>query len=80
MSGCSVIPDGSILMTATSVASSWPSTVALRVVPSWNLTVIECAPFTTCAAVTMWPSLSTTKPVPLPLSTEMSTTPGAALA
>ena len=44
-------------MTATSVASSLPSTVAVRVVPSSNLTVIEVAPSTTWAAVTMWPCL-----------------------
>ncbi len=36
-----------------SVASSLPSTVAVRVVPSWNLTEIELAPSTTWAAVTM---------------------------
>ena len=64
-SGCSVRPEGSTVMTATSVASSWPSTVALRVVPSWNFTVTDVAPSTTWAAVTMWPLPSTTKPVPL---------------
>ena len=52
-------------MTAMSVASSLPSTVAVRVVPSWSLTVTELAPSTTCAAVTMWPFVSTTKPVPV---------------
>src|SRR4051812_11953374 len=52
-------------MTATSVASSLPSSLAVRVVPSWKVTVIEDAPSTTWAAVAMLPSLSTTKPVPV---------------
>src|SRR3954463_3434483 len=64
-SGCRVRPDGSTERTATSVASSVPSTLAVRVVPSWNFTLIEEAPSTTCAAVTMWPFPSTTKPVPV---------------
>ena len=51
--------------TATSVASSVPSTLAVRVVPSWNFTLIEEAPCTTCAAVTMCPLPSTTNPVPV---------------
>ncbi len=51
--------------TATSVALSLPSSVALRVVPSWKVTVIEDAPSTTWAAVTMCPLPSTTNPVPV---------------
>jgi hypothetical protein len=64
-SGRSVRPEGSTDRTATSVALSVPSTVAFRVVPSWKVTVTEDAPSTTCAAVTMWPLPSTTKPVPV---------------
>ena len=48
-----------------SVASSVPSSLAVRVVPSWHFTLIDEAPCTTCAAVTMWPLPSTTKPVPV---------------
>ena len=42
-----------------------PSTFAVRVVPSWNFTLIDEAPSTTWAAVTMWPLPSTTNPVPV---------------
>ena len=68
-SGCRVRPDGSTERTATSVASSVPSTLAVRVVPSWNFTLIEEAPSTTWAAVTMWPLPSTTNPVPVAVAT-----------
>ena len=57
-SGWSVRPEGSIFSTATSVASSWPSSVAFRLVPSSNRTVIADAPSTTWEAVMMWPSSS----------------------
>ena len=66
-----------------SVASSFPRTVAVRVVPSWSLTEIELAPSTTWAAVTMWPFVSMTKPVPVAVDADlavMSTTPAAVLA
>jgi hypothetical protein len=69
-SGCSVSPEGSTDRTATSVALSLPRSLAVRVVPSWNLTVIEDAPSTTWAAVTMWPLASTTKPVPVAVDSD----------
>ncbi len=77
-------------MTAVSVESSLPTSVAVAVLPSLKWTLIEDAPSTTCAAVTMSPFESQTKPVPSacdccwpkpkpPLElwvTVMSTTPG----
>ena len=59
------MPDASIFSSATSVASSLLTSVAGCVVPSSKVTVIEDAPSTTCAAVTMFPLLSITKPVPV---------------
>ena len=52
------------------MASSWPSSFAVRVTPSSNVIVIEDAPSTTCDAVTMWPSLSMTKPVPVAVASD----------
>src|SRR5919202_3760640 len=64
VSGCSAERGASTLMTATSVDGSVPTTFALAVLPSENVTVIEVAPSTTCWLVTMWPSPSITKPEP----------------
>ena len=80
------------LITAMSVESSVPTSVAFAVLPFWKRTLIEVAPSTTCAFVTMSPFVSMTKPEPSaatgrrrgqklgaaePVTTVMSTTPGA---
>ena len=51
-------------ITAVSVDLSLPTSVALVVEPSWNMTLIEVAPATTCDAVRMLPFESISKPVP----------------
>src|SRR5512143_2477479 len=56
----------SILRTAMSLVSSAPSTLAGYTVPSRAITETLFAPATTCAFVTMTPSLRTTNPVPNP--------------
>src|SRR5215217_1221692 len=60
----------STLMTARSLVSELPTTVAGTVRPSPKVTVMvppSEAPSTTCALVRMWPSLSMTTPLPRPL-------------
>ena len=42
------------------------ATVAVDVLPSANVSLIEVAPATTCRAVRMSPAASTTTPVPRP--------------
>src|SRR2546421_23502 len=64
VSGWRVRPEGSTFSRAMSDDWSWPSTLAVRVVPSWNVTVIEDAPATTWAAVRMRPWPSMTDPLP----------------
>ena len=59
-------PLASILSTATSVLSSWPSTLALNSRRSVNLTVTSSAPRTTWALVRIRPSALTMKPEPWP--------------
>ncbi len=54
----------SMWITAVSVDLSLPTSVALSVDPSWNVTLIELAPATTCSAVRMLPFVSISKPVP----------------
>jgi len=52
-------------ITAVSVVlSGLPTSVAFAVEPSWNVTVIELAPPTTCSAVRMSPFELISKPVP----------------
>ena len=79
-----VRPVASILMTARSVFSSMPSSVASYSVPSMTRTVMDCAPLTTWALVMMVPSsvIITPEPVPVdqPLTVLMATTEGLALA
>ena len=74
-------------MTARSVVGAVPTTVASATVPSSNVTRIwpdEPAPETTWSLVRMWPSASSTTPVPRPLAcperTVMVTTDGSILA
>ena len=54
-SGCSSDESMLTLITAVSVESSLPTSVAVAVLPSSKWTLIEDAPSTTCAAVTMSP-------------------------
>src|SRR6201999_156545 len=79
-SGWSSSPSGSKRIAARSLASSVPSTSALRVLPSWRITSTEVASSTTWAAVTTVPSSSTSKPEPVAVDPEIvdliSTTPG----
>src|SRR5215213_9012055 len=77
----------STLMTARSLVSELPTTVAGTVRPSPKVTVMvppSEAPSTTCALVRMWPSLSMTTPLPRPplppLCTLMVTSEGSILA
>ena len=63
-SGCSWDAGTSTWITAVSVDLSLPTRVALAVEPSWNLTLIELAPLTTCSAVMMSPFVLISKPVP----------------
>ena len=56
--GCSSEAGASTRITATSVDGSVPTTLALAVVPSWNLTLTLVAPETTCSSVRMLPCVS----------------------
>src|SRR5215471_8423618 len=64
VSGCSCDAGTSMWMTAVSVDLSLPTTVAYAVEPSWNVTLIDLAPSTTCSAVMMSPFELISKPVP----------------
>src|ERR1043166_2607748 len=57
-------PFASTRRTATSLSGSTPTSLALCCEPSWKLTVILDAPYTTWLLVTMVPSLDQTKPEP----------------
>ena len=59
-------PVALILITATSVLSSRPSTLALNSRRSVSFTVTSWAPRTTCALVRIKPSALTMKPEPWP--------------
>src|SRR3954468_14411496 len=63
-SGWSCEAGRSTWITAVSVDLSLPTSVAFAVEPSWNRTLIESAPLTTCSAVRMLPFVSISKPVP----------------
>ena len=63
-SGCSLEAGSLTWITAVSVDLSLPTRVAEVVEPSWNMTLIDCAPLTTCSAVMMLPFESISKPVP----------------
>ena len=58
VSGCSSDESTLTLMTAVSVESSLPTSVAVAVFPSWKCTLIVEAPSTTWAAVRMSPFVS----------------------
>src|SRR3954451_19932475 len=64
VSGCSCEASTLTLITAMSVDSSVPTSVAFTVLPVWQRTLIELSPSTTCAFVTMSPFVSMTKPEP----------------
>ena len=66
LSGCSFDASTSTLITARSEDVSEPTSFASACEPSLKRTVMELAPSTTCALVTMWPSASSTKPDPSP--------------
>ncbi len=66
VTGARATPDGSTRMTARSASGSRPTSSAATIVPSMNVTRIYCASSTTWLLVTMWPSVSITKPVPVP--------------
>src|SRR3954465_5680035 len=78
-SGWSADDGTDTLITDTSLEGSDPTTCAVALRPSGNLTWIEPPPETTCSFVTMLPCLATTKPEPSafdgPWLTVMSTTP-----